>query len=196
MRRRIFWYQDWHIYDLLSRESTQFTEGYFREKSTKMHKTEHRSILTESVPKVAPIELPDSAFESANVSEQNSQPHRVLISLPYAFSKARLLKKLENSQSQSFTLWALESSEKRLPKTRVTQIPTPFFQGLHAPYTRFPPNSPLRMAASTLFTEKLEKSTFFVQCHFLVDMIIAKSFSWRALKTHIRCSFSRPTTSL
>ena len=35
-------------------------------------------------------------------------------------------------------------------------------QGLHAPYTRFTPSSPLRMAASKLFAEKLEKSTFFV----------------------------------
>ena len=57
-----------------------------------MHKKEHRSILTKSVPKVASIELPDSAFESADSSKQSSQPHRASVSLHYAFSKAQLLK--------------------------------------------------------------------------------------------------------
>jgi hypothetical protein len=37
-----------------------------------MHEMEHRAILTESVPKVAPIELPDTAFESGDIGEQNS----------------------------------------------------------------------------------------------------------------------------
>ena len=58
----------------------------------KNQQKEHRSILTESVPKAAPIELPDSAFESADVSKQNSQQQRVSISLTSAFSMAKLLK--------------------------------------------------------------------------------------------------------
>jgi hypothetical protein len=37
-----------------------------------MHEMENRAILSESVPKVAPIELPDTAFESGNIGEQNS----------------------------------------------------------------------------------------------------------------------------
>ena len=88
MRRRIFWYQGWHICNLLSWDGIQFTEGYFRKKSTKMHQKERRSILTKSVSKIASIELPDSAFESADAGEQNSQPHRVSMSLAYVFSKA------------------------------------------------------------------------------------------------------------
>jgi hypothetical protein len=37
-----------------------------------MHEMEHLAILTASVPKVAPIELPDTAFESGDIGEQNS----------------------------------------------------------------------------------------------------------------------------
>ena len=54
----------------------------------KNQQKQHRSSLTESVSKVAPIELLDSAFESADASEHKSQPHRVSMFLPYAFSKA------------------------------------------------------------------------------------------------------------
>ena len=50
------------------------------------------------------------------------------------------------------------------------------FQGLHAPYTRFPSNSPLRMVASKHFLKKLENSLFSCTHHFLVDMINKKSF--------------------
>ena len=57
-----------------------------------MHKMEHHAILTESIPKVASIELIKSAFESADVGEQNSQSHRISISLANAFPKTELEK--------------------------------------------------------------------------------------------------------
>ena len=131
MRRHIFWYKDWHICNLLSWEAIQFTEGYFREKSSKMHKKKYRSIMTENVPNGAPIELPNSAFESADASEQNAQPQWVYISLIYIcmYFLRHTSKKIENSQSQSFTLRALENSDKRLTKTRVRRFPKQFFKG-------------------------------------------------------------------
>jgi hypothetical protein len=53
---------------------------------------EHRVILTESVPKVASIELIKSSFESADVGARNSQRHWVSKSLVYAFPKTELEK--------------------------------------------------------------------------------------------------------
>jgi hypothetical protein len=53
---------------------------------------EHHAIFTESVPKVASIELIKGSFESADVGEQNSQRHRVPKSLVYALPKTKLEK--------------------------------------------------------------------------------------------------------
>ena len=64
---------------------------YFREKSTQIHEIEHHVILDKSVLKVALIGLPDIAFESADVGEQNLKVQWVSISLAYAFPKPKLV---------------------------------------------------------------------------------------------------------
>ena len=56
-----------------------------------MHKIEHRSILSESVPKVASTDLLDITIGSTDAGEENSRLRRVSMALTYAFSKAELL---------------------------------------------------------------------------------------------------------
>ena len=64
-----------------------------------MHQMEHHAIFTESVPKVASIELIKGSFESVDVGEQNSQRHRVSKSLVYALPKTKLEKYERNIQA-------------------------------------------------------------------------------------------------
>ena len=60
--------------------------------------------MSESVPKVAPIELPDTAFESGDIGEQNSQRHGVSTSLAYVSSRAELEKYDTKKTSEAITL--------------------------------------------------------------------------------------------
>jgi hypothetical protein len=60
---------------------------------------EHHAIFTESVPKVASIELIKSSFESADVGAQNSQRHWLSKSLAYTFPKTELEKYDRNIQA-------------------------------------------------------------------------------------------------
>ena len=161
MRRRIFWYRGWHICNLLSREPTQFTKGYIREKSTKMHQKEHRSILTESVSKVASIELLNIAFESPDITEQKSQRHRVPASLMYAFPR-QTSKTSTKKHKRVVHFVSSRKLRKEADEILNQTISDAVFQGLHAPYCRLAPNSPLRRTASKLSTDNPEKSTFFV----------------------------------
>ena len=64
-----------------------------------MNQMEHHAVLTESVPKVASIELIKSSFESPDVGEQNSQRHRVSTSLAYAFPETEFEKYDRNIQA-------------------------------------------------------------------------------------------------
>ena len=57
-----------------------------------MHEMEHHAISTKTIPKVASIELINSAFQSANVDAQDSHEHRVSKSLGNAFLKTELEK--------------------------------------------------------------------------------------------------------
>ena len=160
-RQRFQKCRGWHIYDVLSSNASRCNVQYFREKSTKMHEMEHRTILTESIPKVAPIELPDTAFESGDIGEQNSQRHGVSTSLAYVSSGTKLEKydtKIQARRSCRDPRKLRRDAEEDTSETASGAV----FQGLQFTYCRFPSNQSVCMKLFQEFRKKLEKSFFSV----------------------------------
>ena len=187
MRWRIFWYQDWQICNFLSWYAIQFTEGYFREKSTIILKKEHRSILTESCSNRATWWRIRKCRRQRTKLKGTSGIYISYLCIFYG----KTSKNLENSQSESLILRAPDSSDTRPTKAWVARLLSQFFKGYTHHIVVFLQTHQYAWLCLDSSRKSLKNPLFSIICHFLLDMLTTKSVQWRTHTTRIRCSFPR-----